>query len=123
MGHIQRRGAVSTIVLAPLIAGCTAPQGAPPGAGYAPYDEQTNPFCGALGTCAPSSTTPLPDAAEQRLMRTRCSRAATLLILLLLLARAGCAPPGPPFASVAAGIPPVPPGMARVLSLSLARTL
>lgn len=35
-------------------------------------------------------------------------------VLLLLFVVAGCAPLGPPFASVAATIPPVPQGMARV---------
>jgi len=36
------------------------------------------------------------------------------LVLLLLFATASCAPPGPPFASVAATIPPLQPGMARI---------
>jgi hypothetical protein len=36
------------------------------------------------------------------------------VILLLVLVAAGCAPAGPPFASVAATLPPVPPGSARI---------
>ena len=35
-------------------------------------------------------------------------------LLLLLLGIVGCAPPGPPFASVASTIPPAPNGMARI---------
>src|SRR5579885_3092706 len=35
-------------------------------------------------------------------------------LFVFLLAVAGCAPGGPPYASVAATIPPVPPGMARI---------
>ncbi len=45
---------------APLLAGCVAPPNAPAGATYAPYDEESNPFCGALGTCAPLDTRPYP---------------------------------------------------------------
>jgi hypothetical protein len=44
------------------------------------------------------------------MMRT----AMKLMVLLLLIAIGGCAPPGPPFASVAGALPPVPPGMARI---------
>jgi hypothetical protein len=36
------------------------------------------------------------------------------LALLLALVLTACAPPGPPFASVAATLPPVPPGAARI---------
>jgi hypothetical protein len=36
------------------------------------------------------------------------------LALLLALVLAACAPPGPPFASVAATLPPVPPDAARI---------
>jgi hypothetical protein len=57
MGHI-RAMALLTIALAPLISGCAAPLAAAPAAGYAPYDEQSNPFCGAVGACAPSRTAP-----------------------------------------------------------------
>jgi len=35
-------------------------------------------------------------------------------VVLLLLAFAGCAPPGPPFGSVAGTLPPPAPGMARI---------
>ena len=36
------------------------------------------------------------------------------VLLLVMLAIGGCAPAGPPFASVAGSIPPVPPGAARI---------
>jgi hypothetical protein len=39
---------------------------------------------------------------------------ARSVFLVLLLALSGCAPEGPPFATVAATIPPNPPGTARV---------
>ena len=41
-------------------------------------------------------------------------RGLTGLVFLVLFGVSSCAPPGPPFASVAATIPPPPPGMARV---------
>jgi hypothetical protein len=56
--------AVLLAIAAPSLAGCAAPGGAqasgPRGAAYAPYDSETNPFCGALGTCEPLNTTPYP---------------------------------------------------------------
>jgi hypothetical protein len=42
----------------------------------------------------------------------RISRPRAVFVLLLLLA--GCAAPGPRFGTVAAGIPPVPPGQVRI---------
>jgi len=41
-----------------LLAGCGAQQGAPLNPSYSPYDPETNPFCGALGTCRPLITEP-----------------------------------------------------------------
>ena len=50
-------------VAACVLAGCaqTAPTetGSLP-ANYAPYDYDTNPFCGALGNCRPLVTQPYP---------------------------------------------------------------
>ncbi len=61
------RGKVAAL-LAPafavlVIAGCA--QVAPTESGtlppnYAPYDPETNPFCGALGNCRPLITQPYP---------------------------------------------------------------
>lgn len=45
---------------APLLAGCAIPQSAPGSRAYAPYDEEANPFCGALGSCAPINSSPYP---------------------------------------------------------------
>ncbi|HZT52218.1 MAG TPA: hypothetical protein VFA22_09815 [Stellaceae bacterium] len=42
---------------------CTPQQGSVNSAAYAPsgpYDEETNPFCGALGNCASLSNVPQP---------------------------------------------------------------
>ena len=41
-------------------------------------------------------------------------KAAAAALALMLLGLAGCAPAGPPFASVAASVPPVPQGEARL---------
>jgi hypothetical protein len=57
---------VATIALAlgaSGLAGCQAPQGVPSGSSRsndAPYDEQTNPFCGATGSCQPEYNRPYP---------------------------------------------------------------
>jgi len=52
--------AVFVALGAPLLAGCAAPQDAQGGAAYAPYDQDTNPVCGALGNCAPLNNAPYP---------------------------------------------------------------
>lgn len=47
-------------ICAPLLAGCQAPPGGR-GADFSmPYNSRTNDTCGALGTCAPSTTVPYP---------------------------------------------------------------
>jgi hypothetical protein len=52
--HIVLAG-VCTLALA----GCAAPQPvAQTNPNYAPYDIETNPFCGALGNCRPLITEP-----------------------------------------------------------------
>ncbi|HUN51195.1 MAG TPA: hypothetical protein VMU42_08755 [Candidatus Sulfotelmatobacter sp.] len=47
-----------------VAAGCAAPVASPNGTGvpnnFAPYDEDTNPYCGALGTCQPLYNKPYP---------------------------------------------------------------
>ena len=46
-----------------MTGGCTPGPGAANSAAYAasgPYDEQTNPFCGALGNCASLTNVPQP---------------------------------------------------------------
>jgi predicted small secreted protein len=43
------------------LAGCNVAgpgSSATAGANYAPYDQETNPYCGALGTCAPLNNAP-----------------------------------------------------------------
>ena len=45
------------------LAGCSSPAGPYPNPlpqNYAPYDYDTNPTCGALGTCEPLNTRPYP---------------------------------------------------------------
>ena len=43
------------------LAGCGVPRGAAPApAAYSPYDQESNPFCGALGTCEPLNGGPHP---------------------------------------------------------------
>ena len=45
------------------LAGCGSPGGSystPLPANYAPYDYDTNPTCGVLGTCEPLNTRPIP---------------------------------------------------------------
>ncbi|HUK59884.1 MAG TPA: hypothetical protein VLV50_11700 [Stellaceae bacterium] len=44
------------------LAGCAPAPGAqsPRPANYAPYDPETNPFCGALGDCQPLIDKPYP---------------------------------------------------------------
>ena len=51
--------AIVLAIGAPL-AGCGMPQGAPSSPAYAPYDRESNPFCGALGNCAPATPSPYP---------------------------------------------------------------
>jgi hypothetical protein len=44
------------------LAGCAqtpAAQNSPP-TSYAPYDYETNPYCGVFGTCEPAITRPYP---------------------------------------------------------------
>jgi hypothetical protein len=47
-----------------LISGCTTPgamtSGGPPVPYNAPYSEEDNPYCGALGNCTPLQTQPFP---------------------------------------------------------------
>ena len=45
-----------------MLAGCAGPGAGPTAQGsyYAPYDFETNPTCGALGTCQPLNTEPRP---------------------------------------------------------------
>ncbi len=40
-----------------LLTGCGPQQGAS-SSRYAPYDEESNPYCGALGSCEPLHTEP-----------------------------------------------------------------
>lgn len=47
-------------IAAPLLNGCAQTQAVPVTGYYAPYDQQTNPFCGAVGTCQPLNTRPYP---------------------------------------------------------------
>lgn len=50
------------LLLLPALGACAQTQGVPAAApyGYAPYDQQENPFCGALGNCAPGNSAPYP---------------------------------------------------------------
>jgi hypothetical protein len=59
--HTVARAAMLLAIAAPLLAGCAAPQSVAPGSpAYAPYDYESNPFCGALGNCQPLNTEPYP---------------------------------------------------------------
>jgi hypothetical protein len=54
---ISRAVALSLFVLVGFaIGGCVMTEPTPQG--YAPYDSETNPACGALGTCEPTYTRP-----------------------------------------------------------------
>ena len=57
------RIAAAALVLAAVamqLSGCAQPQGVASSSAYAPYSEENNPFCGALGNCQPLSNEPYP---------------------------------------------------------------